>query len=121
MHGEDDAHPQVLVVYRKGSAVSETSLRSVLRHSFDLRNEFSALWVILQDSVNFRVYLVSHHIMLDGQSMSLLSEQFFALLEDEKADLDTGAKFSSMHMMEVINNTCPFPAPPLNKSNEADW
>ncbi|KAF5139466.1 Hybrid PKS-NRPS synthetase TAS1 [Metarhizium anisopliae] len=103
VHGEDDAHPQVLVVYRKGSAVSETSLRSVLRHSFDLRNEFSALWVILQDSVNFRVYLVSHHIMLDGQSMSLLSEQFFALLEDEKADLDTGAKFSSMHMMEDLS------------------
>ncbi|KAG8418963.1 putative Hybrid PKS-NRPS biosynthetic cluster [Metarhizium acridum] len=100
VHGENDAHPQVLVVYRKGSAVSETSLRSILRHSFDLRNEFSALWVILQDSVNFRVYLVAHHIILDGQSMSLLSKQFYALLQNEKADFDTGAKFSSMHMME---------------------
>lgn len=76
-------------------------MKKVLRQPFHLQHEIPARWVILQDSENFRVYIIAHHIVADGQAMSLISKEFIDMLNDPEVLLPSLADFSSMHMIEV--------------------
>ncbi|KAI0190564.1 amino acid adenylation domain protein [Astrocystis sublimbata] len=96
----EDVNPDIRIVYREASPVSEAVMTEILRRPFDLRCELPARWTILQDTENFRVYLVAHHIFIDGQSMSLISKEFIEMLADREVSLPSLPDFSSMHMLE---------------------
>ncbi|KAF4991222.1 hypothetical protein FDECE_14114 [Fusarium decemcellulare] len=57
-------------------------------------------WVIVQDPEAFRVYIVTHHIAIDGQSMAIISREFLDLLNNPDVVLPLGAPFSNAHMKE---------------------
>jgi hypothetical protein len=93
--------PEVRIVYREATAVPEAEVTKMLRRPFDLQNEAPARWLILKDAKVLRVYLVGHHIVVDGTSMSLISGEFIELIEDFNEVLPPLAEFSQMHMIEV--------------------
>ncbi|KAF2015411.1 acetyl-CoA synthetase-like protein [Aaosphaeria arxii CBS 175.79] len=92
--------PDIRILYRPDATLTEPLVTPTLRRPFDLRNEFSVRWIILKAGGSLRIYLVSHHIMVDGQSMSMISREFMDLLQDPAVQLPQLAPFSSMHMIE---------------------
>lgn len=100
-YAADDVDPEVRIVYREASAVTEGAMTRILRKPFALQHELPARWVILQDSEAFRVYIVGHHIVVDGQSMTNISREFMELLDNPDAVLPPVVGFSTMHMTEV--------------------
>ena len=100
-YSADDVDPDVRIVYREESGVTEGAMTQILRRPFALQQELPARWVILQDSKAFRVYIVGHHIVVDGQSMTNISGEFMELLENPDAVLPPVVGFSTMHMTEV--------------------
>ncbi|KJZ80421.1 hypothetical protein HIM_00271 [Hirsutella minnesotensis 3608] len=95
-----DVDPDVRIVYRETSAITEDAMTQVLRTPFALQRQLPAKWVILQDPKAFRAYLVGHHIVVDGQSMTNISREFLELLENPDAVLPSPVPFSTMHMAE---------------------
>jgi hypothetical protein len=93
--------PEVQMVYRETTCVAEAQMKKMLRRPFDLQNELPARWLVLRDAKVLRVYLVGHHIVVDGASMSLISKEFLELVADVDAVLPPLADFSQMHMVEV--------------------
>lgn len=89
------------MVYREASCVAEAQMKRMLRRPFDLQNELPARWLVLRDAKVLRVYLVGHHIVVDGASMSLISKEFLELMADMNTVLPPLADFSQMHMVEV--------------------
>lgn len=100
-HGPEVIDPEIRVVYREASAVPEREVTKMLRRPFDLQSEPPARWLVLQDAQVFRVYLVGHHIVVDGSSMSLISREFLELIEDPERPMASLDDFSHMHMIEV--------------------
>lgn len=103
-HGPEVLDPEIRVVYREASAVPEREVTKMLRRPFDLQSEPPARWLVLQDAQVFRVYLVGHHIVVDGSSMSLISREFLELVEDPERPMASLADFSHMHMIEVSSS-----------------
>lgn len=64
---------------------------SALRESFDLSVEFPVRWVILQKfstsngliKTHYDLYIVGHHIAVDGSSMSYLSQCILQQLDPQ--------------------------------------
>ena len=97
----DDVEASIQIIHRHDSAVSEPAMKRILRKPIDLSNELPARWVVLKDSISFRLYLVGQHIAADGQSMSLISKEFLELLDNRDAKLGPVPDFGTMHMIEV--------------------
>ncbi|KAK5678769.1 hypothetical protein LTS12_029396, partial [Elasticomyces elasticus] len=76
-------------------------MKQIIRQPFSLSNELPARWIILQDIDVYRVYLVGHHIVVDGQSMTIISKEFLELLDNPDTKLPSPTAFSAMHMIEV--------------------
>ena len=110
-HTVDAVNPEIQVVYHEESVVSEHAMKQILRRPFNLHHELPAKWVVLHDAQAFRVYIVGHHIIVDGQSMSLISREFMELLGNSEGSLPSLAEFSTMHMMEVEQGMLPTCAP----------
>lgn len=104
-HGPEVIDPEVRVVYRETTAIAEGEVTKMLRRPFDLQNEPPARWLVLRDAQVFRVYLVGHHIIVDGSSMSLISREFLDLVENADQQLPPLSDFSHMHMIEVSQRT----------------
>ena len=92
--------PVVRLVQRE-AAISEAAMKDLLHQPIMVDRELPMRWAILQDPEAFRVYVVGHHIIVDGQSMSILSQEFLSLLEAPHTTLPPAAAFKDMHMMEV--------------------
>nr|POF14112.1 hybrid pks-nrps synthetase tas1 [Quercus suber] len=97
--------PEVRVIYREESALSETAVKRILRRPVDIRNQLPARWLILQDAAVTRVYIVGHHIALDGQAMTILSGEFLKLLKDPNTVLPEPADYTKMHMIELYKTS----------------
>lgn len=93
--------PDVRIVHREQCAISEKAMKQIIRQPFSLSNELPARWIILQDIDVYRVYLVGHHIVVDGQSMTIISKEFLELLDNPDTKLPSPTAFSAMHMIEV--------------------
>ncbi|KAI0185232.1 amino acid adenylation domain protein [Xylaria flabelliformis] len=124
----NDVDPEIRVVYRDTSVISEAALTRILRRSFELQNELPARWVILQDAEVFRVYVTAHHIVADGQSMSIISKEFMDLLNDPVCTLPPLADFSSMQMIEkawsgseTYQNNCEVLVAQVSNKYNAPW
>ena len=93
--------PDVRIVHREQCAISEKAMKEIIRQPFSLSNELPARWIILQDTDAYRVYLVGHHIIVDGQSMTIISKEFLELLDNPDIKLPSPTAYSTMHMTEV--------------------
>ena len=93
--------PDVCIVHREQSTISEKAMKQIIRQPFSLSNELPARCIILQDTEAYRVYLVGRHIVVDGQSMAIISEEFLELLDNPDTKLPPPTAFSAMHMIEV--------------------
>lgn len=82
--------PDVRIVHREQCAISEKAMKEIIRQPFSLPNELPARWIILQDTDAYRVYLVGHHIVVDGQSMTIISKEFLELLDNPDKALRLG-------------------------------
>ncbi|XWW97293.1 hypothetical protein V2A60_005275 [Cordyceps javanica] len=92
--------PEVRLVQRFRDTISQSTITEILHQPICLDRELPVRWVILQDPDTFRVYVVGHHIVVDGQSMSILSQEFLALLDSSDQKLPPAISFRDMHMME---------------------
>ncbi|KAM3435501.1 hypothetical protein MY4824_004817 [Beauveria thailandica] len=92
--------PEVRLVQRSKHTISQLTVTEILHRPFLLDRELPARWVILQDPDTFRVYVVGHHIVIDGQSMSILSREFLDLLSPSSTGLPPALPFRDMHMIE---------------------
>ncbi|KAI0397031.1 amino acid adenylation domain protein [Xylariaceae sp. FL0594] len=124
----ESVEPDIRIVHRRSSAVTEDAMKKVLRQPFHLQHDLPARWVVLQDSDNFRVYLTAHHIVADGQAMSLISKEFLDMLNDPEATLPSLPDFSSMHMIEkawagsqTYKNDCKVLLSQVDTKNNAPW
>ncbi|KAM5343580.1 hypothetical protein ACJ41O_012117 [Fusarium nematophilum] len=82
-------------------------MTQILRRPFMLHRELPARWVIVRDVEVFRVYMVAHHIAVDGQSMSIISRTFLDLLDNPDMPLPPGLQFCNAHMMEKASSVSP--------------
>lgn len=101
-HDPACACPSVYVMPKSSTDYDAAVINSAVRRSFDLENEFAVRWVAVQQKSTILLYLVSHHILLDGTSMSLLSAELVQLCN--KASLTTAGEvdnFSQAHLLEV--------------------
>ncbi|KAM3505259.1 hypothetical protein MY10362_003058 [Beauveria mimosiformis] len=92
--------PKVRLVQRSKNTISQSTVTEILHRPFLLDRELPARWVILQAPDTFRVYVVGHHIVIDGQSMSILSREFLDLLSPSSTGLPPTIPFRDMHMIE---------------------
>lgn len=100
-HDAQMAEPVVRIVFRETFSITENSITNFLRQPFNLRSEYPARWVVLQDASTYRLFLVAHHIAVDGGSMSVLSQEFLELMNNGGSNLLPPVDFSRMHLFEV--------------------
>ena len=83
---------------------ADAKVNSLLRTAVDLSSTFAVRWLIVINAEGTELFLVSHHIALDGGSMSHLSKELLYFL-DVKKDLQPALfnreSFSRAHMLEV--------------------
>ena len=76
----------------------------------DLSSNFGVGWVAVLGAAETELYKISHHIALDGGSMSQLSKQFVELLSIKTEANDPGElkmrpePFYRAHMLEVCSD-----------------
>ena len=81
-------------------------INSAVRRSFDLEHEFAVRWLIVQQKSATLLYLVSHHVLLDGTSMSLLSSELVDLCNGvSSTTIDETFNFSQVNLLEVQSGT----------------
>ncbi|KAB8255140.1 hypothetical protein BDV32DRAFT_154554 [Aspergillus pseudonomiae] len=106
-HRSDDINQSYMAVhspvgsFQKFEIVQDPDcVSSTLRRSFDLSTEFPVRWVILQKMsaengilrTHYDLYIVGHHIAVDGSSMSYLSQRILQQLDPKpNSSLDTEA------------------------------
>lgn len=101
-HDPASACPSVYVMPASSTDYDDRAINSTVRRSFDLENEFAVRWVIVQQKSATLLYLVSHHILLDGTSMSLLSTELVKLCnKGSPSTVDEANTFSQAHLLEV--------------------
>ena len=84
------------------SKLKTSAVHKALRLPFDLLKEFPVRWYIVQQSSGVQLYLVAHHICIDGSSMSLLSEELLALYKgDQGSTIGPVMPFSYAGIVEV--------------------
>lgn len=80
----------------------EQQLFQALHEPFDLEHELAVRWYVIEQASGKLVYLVSHHIALDGVSLSRLSSELFDILGDKKhGPSQLSDTFSRAHLAEV--------------------
>ena len=80
------------------------NVNELIRQGFDLSSEFAVRWIIAIGLGKLELYVVSHHIAVDGTAMSALSVELFNLLKkhsDNPAATDMSTIYSQAHLYEV--------------------
>ena len=98
------ATPILQIITKSNNPRADAKVNSLLRTAVDLSSTFAVRWLIVINAGGTELFLVSHHIALDGGSMSHLSKELLYLL-DVKKDLQPALcnreSFSRAHMLEV--------------------
>lgn len=113
-HASGDISQSYMAVHTTGSdsfqnfeiVQEQASLVAALRRSFNLSSQFPVRWVIMQKmsmdnhgalQIGYDLYVVGHHIAIDGASMSYLSQCILQQLKpqsDSSAGTTSGASVS---------------------------
>lgn len=103
------ASPVIQIVTKSIGPQAETKVRSLLRTAVDLSTVFAVRWLAVVGTEDTELYLVSHHIALDGKSMSQLSKEFWELLTAKSRPQGTASEivqfqpFYRTHTLEVCS------------------
>ncbi|KAK7033817.1 hypothetical protein R3P38DRAFT_2519696 [Favolaschia claudopus] len=111
----NSAFPSVKLVSGPKTALGLARVQNILRTAVDLTSEFAVRWVIIHGDSETTLYLITHHIAVDGTSMSSLSSELFALLEDKSVESNAEG-FHKAHMAETL-----FRASPAFQIAKAFW
>ena len=96
------ACPSVYVMPKSSADHDAGVINSAVRRPFDLDHEFAVRWVVVQQESTTLLFLVSHHVLLDGTSMSLLSAELVQLCNKESlTTVGEAFNFSQAHLLEV--------------------
>ncbi|KAJ7203596.1 amino acid adenylation domain protein, partial [Mycena pura] len=108
--GPSSALPSVRIISKPNDSQGAIRVQSLLRTAVDLSAEFAVRWLIVRGDLETELYLVSHHIALDGTSMSELSTEFFAMLSHtERPHFGTiSDSFAKAHMTEASHTAKEF-------------
>ena len=105
-HDPDAAYPSMIVMPESHADHDLAVINSAVRRSFDLKHEFSVRWVIVQQKSATLLYLVSHRVLLDGTSMSLLSSELVELCNGvSSTTIDETFNSSQVYLPEVQSGT----------------
>ena len=87
----------------ENGSLDSQMIKNAVRQPFDLQNESPVRWVVVEQPFSkIQLYLVAHHIAVDGTSMSLLSTELLELFRGEPLEsTDAPTRFSQMHLFEV--------------------
>jgi Condensation domain len=104
-HDPSTAASTLHIVQAASTKQAAANLLKMLRCSVDLSTHFAMRWIAVISAKETEVYVVSHHIALDGSSMSQLSVEFFDILAQlkngEGASAPQTLQFSHAHIYEV--------------------
>ncbi|KAF9528634.1 amino acid adenylation domain protein [Crepidotus variabilis] len=108
----NSAMPVLEIVTKPKTPQAEAKVQSILRTAVDLSSTFAVRWVVVLKGAETELFLVSHHIALDGGSMSQLSRELFDLLaiksEDSPPVKEVAVEsFSRAHMLEASFSDSP--------------
>ncbi|KAL9117893.1 MAG: hypothetical protein Q9187_005564, partial [Circinaria calcarea] len=102
-HDPNTACPMIQIITKAKDDIGSQAIASALRHGFDLFHEYPARWLVVQQTSMTLLYLVAHHVALDGTSMSLLSTEFLRLFKAESSiNPDYIERFSQAHIVEEL-------------------
>lgn len=115
-HGPEAASPVVRIISKAAAPQAAATINALIRTGFDLRREYPVRWIAVLDGSTLELYVVSHHIAMDGMSMSALSVELFELLrysaDGQQKSVDVVA-YSQAHLYEVSFSGRSIPARPL--------
>ncbi|KAF8517297.1 amino acid adenylation domain protein [Hysterangium stoloniferum] len=105
-HDPTTATPTLHIVRSASAKKASEDLLRMLRRGVDLSSEFAMRWYAVVAPTKTELYIVSHHIALDGSSMSQLSVEFFDILSKLKNGSSTveappTVPFSQAHAYEA--------------------
>lgn len=103
--------------------IPEERIGQYLHEPFDLEHEFPVRWYVIEQASSKLLYLVSHHIALDGGSMSTLSSELFDILGTKYHAPDRPSEsFSRAHLAEVghVQHCYPDNSSPMMSSKHGD-
>ncbi|KAH6654887.1 amino acid adenylation domain protein [Truncatella angustata] len=100
-HDPNSVVPVIRLLAIPGRNITEQRLHQALHEPFDLEHEFPVRWYIVQQSSGKHIYLVSHHIALDGGALTRLSSELLDFVEGKALALDQlSERFSQAHSVE---------------------
>lgn len=95
------AQPSISVLSRP----SATTLNSILHSAVNLSSQFAVRWIISEGNSATDLYLVAHHIAMDGISMSVLSTELHNFVLD--STIPQGGLSNNFHIAHMIEvRTC---------------
>ncbi|CAK5278577.1 unnamed protein product [Mycena citricolor] len=97
------ALPSVRIVAGPKTAIAKMHLQKLLHQAVPLSEEFAVRWLVVELQGAIEVYVIAHHIALDGTSMSELSGELLCLLDGKAEESKPiGEVFQKAHMMESV-------------------
>ncbi|CAK5278542.1 unnamed protein product [Mycena citricolor] len=103
---EWDSHsslPSVRFVSEPKSPLAKMHLQKLLHQAVPLSDEFAVRWIVVKFQGALEVYVIAHHIALDGTSMSELSGELLGLLDGKVEESKSVTEsFQKAHMMESV-------------------
>ncbi|CAK5263677.1 unnamed protein product [Mycena citricolor] len=97
------ALPSVRIVVEPKTVIAKMHLQKLLHQAVPLSEEFAVRWLVVELQGAIEVYVIAHHIALDGTSMSELSGELLGLLDGKAEESKPiGEVFQKAHMMESV-------------------
>lgn len=101
-HSPLSAIPSIHFLDVQDAKLSRSAVTAALRRPFDLLAEYAVRWYIVQQPGGIQLYLVAHHLVLDGGSMSIISGDLLKLCKGIDAEQSHASeRFSQAHLSEV--------------------
>jgi hypothetical protein len=73
--------PIIETMVQPTAAIDSAVVNNLLHRAVDLSAQYAVRWVVVISLNSIALYLVSHHIALDGTSMAILASEFLDILD----------------------------------------
>ncbi|WZH48361.1 amino acid adenylation domain protein [Fusarium acuminatum] len=99
-HSSDSVVQDIRIMASEATIVSEQFVAEITRRPFSLDKEFPVRWIIVENPDSHMLFVIGHHVAVDGQSMTVLSSELMGLLTNSQEKLPASSDFSRMHAIE---------------------
>jgi len=94
--------PAIRLLASSEKDIPEQQLYHALHEPFDLEHELLTRWYVIEQPSGKLLYLVSHHIALDGGGLTQLSSELFDILAgNTRSPSQLSKSFNQAHSIEV--------------------